>query len=65
MKEHRDACEKGILEKSAVAEHVWEKHHSKVALHIEMIPAEECFNHDRGLKLSNCWMATEETGGWR
>ena len=25
MKEHRDACEKGMLEKSAVAEHAWEK----------------------------------------
>ena len=29
LKEHRDACERGMmeLEKSAVAEHVWENHH--------------------------------------
>ena len=27
LKEHRDACEKGMMEKSAVAEHAWENHH--------------------------------------
>ena len=27
MKEHQDACEKGALKKSVVAEHTWEKHH--------------------------------------
>ena len=27
MKEHRDACQKGALEKSAVAEHAWKNHH--------------------------------------
>ena len=27
LKEHRDACERGMMEKSAVAEHVWEHHH--------------------------------------
>ena len=27
MKEHRDACQKGALEKSALAEHAWESHH--------------------------------------
>ena len=27
MKEHRDACERGTLEKSAIAEHAWEKCH--------------------------------------
>ena len=27
MKEHRDACQKGALEKSALAEHAWENHH--------------------------------------
>ena len=27
LKEHRDACERGMMEKSAVAEHVWENHH--------------------------------------
>ena len=26
MKKHRDACEKRMMEKSAVAEHVWENH---------------------------------------
>ena len=27
MKEHRDACQKGALEKSALAEHAWQNHH--------------------------------------
>ena len=27
LKEHRDACERGMMEKSAVAEHAWENHH--------------------------------------
>ena len=27
MREHQDACERGTLEKSAVAEHAWERHH--------------------------------------
>ena len=26
LKEHRDACKRGMMEKSAVAEHVWENH---------------------------------------
>ena len=28
MKEHQDACKKGTLSKSAVAEHTWERHHT-------------------------------------
>ena len=27
LMEHRDACERGMMEKSAVAEHAWENHH--------------------------------------
>ena len=27
MKKHQDACERGMMEKSAVAEHAWENHH--------------------------------------
>ena len=27
MKEHKDACEKGLTERSAVAEHAWNEHH--------------------------------------
>ena len=27
LKEHRDACERGMMEKSAVAEHAWENTH--------------------------------------
>ena len=27
MKEHRDACQKGTLEKSALAEHAWTNYH--------------------------------------
>ena len=27
LKEHRDACERGMMEKSAVVEHMWENHH--------------------------------------
>ena len=26
LKEHRDACERGLMEKSVVAEHAWENH---------------------------------------
>ena len=26
-REHQDACERGMMEKSAVAEHAWEHHH--------------------------------------
>ena len=28
LKEHRDACQKGALEKSTLAEHAWESHHA-------------------------------------
>lgn len=27
MKEHRDACQKGALEKPALVEHAWKNHH--------------------------------------
>ena len=27
MKEHRDACQKGVLEKSVLADHAWENYH--------------------------------------
>ena len=27
LKEHQDACRKGALEKSSVAEHAWRNHH--------------------------------------
>ena len=27
VKEHRSACQKGVLEKSALAEHTWMNHH--------------------------------------
>ena len=27
VKEHRDACQRGALEKSALAEHAWKNHH--------------------------------------
>ena len=27
VKEHRDACQKGALEKSALAEYAWKNHH--------------------------------------
>ena len=28
MKEHQDACEKGLIERSTIAEHAWTQHHS-------------------------------------
>ena len=28
LREHQEACRKGILEKSAVAEHAWKDHHT-------------------------------------
>ena len=61
MREHQDACERGTLEKSAVAEHAWERHHElrlKEAFHIRRIPAGNCLNHDLGLELPYCWGAT-------
>ena len=27
LKEHRDACERGMIERSAAAKHAWEIHH--------------------------------------
>ena len=30
----------------------------KEALHIQMTPAGECFNRDRGLELPDLWIAT-------
>ena len=27
MKEHMDACEKGLIERSAIVEHAWNGHH--------------------------------------
>ena len=52
LKEHQDGCQKGTVEKSAVAEHAWEHHHPikwdettvelllKEAFHIQMTPAD-------------------------
>lgn len=28
LKEHQDACQRRMMEKSAVAEHIWKDHHS-------------------------------------
>ena len=55
--EHQDACERGMMEKLAVAEHVWENHHLihweetthgrgqellvKEALHTQMTPSDD------------------------
>ena len=78
MKEHEDACKKGMTEKSAIAEHVWNSNHPiawnetavvdqarggkelliKEALHICLIPEDQCFNRTRGLELPGCWVAT-------
>ena len=58
LKEHRDACERGMMEKSAVAEHAWEHHHpihweettvldhgrGQELMVKEMTPVEERFN---------------------
>ena len=75
-KEHRDACERGMMEKSAVVELAWETTTTrstgnlettaldhgrrlellvKEALHIQMTPAEECFNQDGGLEVPGWW----------
>ena len=59
LKEHWDAYEKGMMEKSAIAEHALENHYSiqettvldhgrllvKEALCIQMTPSQECFKH--------------------
>ena len=45
LKEHRDACERGMMEKSAVAEHAWENTH---LIHWEETTV---LDHDRGQEL--------------
>ncbi len=68
MKEHRDACQKGALEKSALAEHAWENHHPikwekatvidqarKEAIHIRL--QHPHLNRYGGLELPGCWVA--------
>ena len=45
LKEHRDACQRGMMEKSAVAEHAWENHHH---IHWEETTV---LDHDRGQEL--------------
>ena len=44
-KEHRDSCDRGKMEKSAVAEHAWENHHS---IHWEETTV---LDHGRGQEL--------------
>ena len=58
MKEHRDACQKGALEKSTLAEHAWENHRPikwEEAIHIRL-PRPD-LNRDGGLEPPGCWMA--------
>ena len=45
LKEHWDACERRVMEKSAVAEHSWENHH---LIHWEETTV---LNHGRGQEL--------------
>jgi len=37
----------------------------KEALHIQMTPAEECFNRDKGLEIPGCWTALMKIQGGR
>ena len=46
LKDHRDACKRGMMEKSAVAEHAWENHHP---IHWEETTV---LDHTRGQELS-------------
>ena len=70
VKEHRHACRKGALEKSALAEHAWTNHHpikweevidwARTAKELVVYPhsAElSSLNRDVGLELPRCWMA--------
>ena len=45
LKEHQDACERGMMEKSAIAEDAWENHH---LIHWEETTV---LNHGRGQEL--------------
>ena len=80
MKEHRDACQKGALEKSALAEHTWKNHHpikwqkvsvvdrartAKELLVKEAIHIQPFLNRDRGLEPPGCWMAALDSTGSR
>ena len=67
------ACERGMMEKSAVAEHAWENHHmihweettvldhgrgqELLVKEVQMTTSEERFNWDGGLKDPGCWTA--------
>ena len=52
MAEHKEACSRGELEKSAIAEHAWQNHRpiddrgsrrmELEALHIGLTPSEDC-----------------------
>ena len=71
LKEHQDACERGMMEKSAVVEHAWENHdpihweettvlehgRGQKLLVKEVLhpPPEKHFNRDRGLEVPGCW----------
>ena len=48
LKEHQDVCEREMMEKSAVAEHVWEHHHMHHPIHWEETTV---LDHGRGQEL--------------
>ena len=69
LKEHRDACEKGMMEKSAVVEHAWENLHPIVweettvldhgrggLAHPDDTPG-GALQPDGGLEVPGCWIA--------
>ena len=43
LKEHQDACKRGMIEKSAVAEHAWENHHGRRPPHWTMAGDRSCW----------------------
>ena len=72
LKEHKDACSRGLLEKLAIAEHVWRNDHPvdwsdtqildwasrhKELLVKEALAKNSCLNRDGGLELHDCLLA--------
>ena len=72
LREHQEACRKGTLEKSAVAEHAWKDQHAikwdetavvDMARHPSELLLKKAIHinmtpvEDTGLELTGCWMA--------
>ena len=72
VKEHRDACNKGDTDKSAIAERRWDEQHQvnwegtrlldRASRPVQLTVKEALYIHrlncDEGYELPGCWIAT-------